>query len=451
MGFKPIEEIKIGELIQGNPIEQYVLQTHEREYDGCLVGIKVRYLEKVYLTENHQVKIRKRTYTRKKVNGKWVAEENWKPFEWIQAGQLTKIIKPKTKNIFCLIPKEKEEIPYKIRLEGRQIKRKEYELNKNMAKLLGLWFAEGSAFLTGKYSKYEFAFGKTENRLITWTCDALKEMELNPFIREIGPVTKIHGNSKPLVNFLKKNFGSGAKHKTIPIWLLKERKEIIREFVDGLVLGDGNTAKSHKSKAGICVRVKLANKLAILQLQQLLRKLGILATYRPVTTKSIIRGKEFISEQHQVSWTINSKRRMFCQDENYFYVPISKIDTIPYQGKVYNLTTTEGIFLMPFIVHNCGAGCLLIHMSVFEKMKPSVQKFDLSEPGTNQKLTCYKFWEFIVGNNVNLSEDIVFASRIKGLGYRIYADLTLRCGHLANAMIIEGKFEQTPLATGRDI
>ena len=75
-------------------------------------------------------------------------------------------------------------------------------------------------------------------------------------------------------------------------------------------------------------------------------------------------------------------------------------------------------------VEACGAGCLLIHSSVFEKMMSSVEKFDIVEPDTNKKLTCFKFWEHIVQNDVNLSEDIVLASRVKSLGYRIYADLS---------------------------
>lgn len=99
----------------------------------------------------------------------------------------------------------------------------------------------------------------------------------------------------------------------------------------------------------------------------------------------------------------------------------------------------------------CGAGCVLIHRSVFEKLTPSVEHFDISEPGTKNKLTCYKWWEYIVHNDVNLSEDIVLASRVKSIGYKIFADLSIRCGHLTNVMVKEGAFKNTPLTDGRDI
>jgi hypothetical protein len=102
-------------------------------------------------------------------------------------------------------------------------------------------------------------------------------------------------------------------------------------------------------------------------------------------------------------------------------------------------------------IDGCGAGCLLIHSSVFEKLKPGVEKFDLLDPSTKEVMTCWKFWEYIVHSRVNLSEDIVLASRVKGLGYRIFADLTLRCGHLTNVLVKDGTLKQTPLTTGREV
>jgi len=102
-------------------------------------------------------------------------------------------------------------------------------------------------------------------------------------------------------------------------------------------------------------------------------------------------------------------------------------------------------------VEATGAGCLLIHSSVFEKLKPTVEQFDLQDPVTAEKLPCWKFWEYIVHSNVNLSEDIVLASRVKGLGYKIFADLTIRCGHLSTVMVKEGAYKQTPLTTGREV
>jgi len=102
-------------------------------------------------------------------------------------------------------------------------------------------------------------------------------------------------------------------------------------------------------------------------------------------------------------------------------------------------------------VEAVGAGCLLIHSSVFEKLKPTVEQFDLLDPATKEVLTCWKFFEYIVHSNVNLSEDIVLASRVNGLGYKIFCDLGLKCGHLTSVMVKDGIFKQTPLTTGQEV
>ena len=102
-------------------------------------------------------------------------------------------------------------------------------------------------------------------------------------------------------------------------------------------------------------------------------------------------------------------------------------------------------------VEACGAGCMLIHSSVFEKLKPTVEQFDLQDPVTKEMLTCWKFWEYIIHSNVNLSEDVVLASRVKGLGYKIHCDLSVRCGHLLSVMVKEGVYKATPLTTGKEL
>ena len=102
-------------------------------------------------------------------------------------------------------------------------------------------------------------------------------------------------------------------------------------------------------------------------------------------------------------------------------------------------------------IEACGAGCMLIHSSVFEKLKPSVEKFDIQDDATKTMLTCWKFWEYLIHQNVNLSEDIVLASRAKGLGFKIFADLNLKCGHLTNVMVKDGRLKRTPLDAGREV
>lgn len=102
-------------------------------------------------------------------------------------------------------------------------------------------------------------------------------------------------------------------------------------------------------------------------------------------------------------------------------------------------------------VDGVGAGCLLMHSSVFEKLKPTVEQFDLQDPVTKEVLTCSKFFEYLVHHNVNLSEDIVMSSRVRGLGYKVFCDLGIKCGHLTTVMVKDGRYRETPLTSGKEV
>ena len=97
-----------------------------------------------------------------------------------------------------------------------------------------------------------------------------------------------------------------------------------------------------------------------------------------------------------------------------------------------------------------GAGMLLIHRSVLEKMAPTVPKWNVS-PEIEENLTIYEFFKLIMQDRVTLSEDVVFCSRAKGLGYKIYCDLGCRAGHLYTGMIKYGEKHFPPLSLGREI
>jgi len=102
-------------------------------------------------------------------------------------------------------------------------------------------------------------------------------------------------------------------------------------------------------------------------------------------------------------------------------------------------------------VEACGMGCILIHRKVFEDLKSACERFILINPDNpEEELECWKFYEFIHKDRVLLSEDVVFCSKAKGLGYHIYVDTSIKCKHLVGAQIDEtGKFDFTELEYGR--
>jgi hypothetical protein len=100
-----------------------------------------------------------------------------------------------------------------------------------------------------------------------------------------------------------------------------------------------------------------------------------------------------------------------------------------------------------------GAGCLLINVPlVLAKLSEQLPSFELLNPDTGQTLKCWKFFETIVqGKTCFLSEDVVFCSRVRHqLGYKIFLDTSIRCGHLTGVMVKEGRMGFTPLTLGRD-
>jgi len=98
-----------------------------------------------------------------------------------------------------------------------------------------------------------------------------------------------------------------------------------------------------------------------------------------------------------------------------------------------------------------GLGCTLIHRIVLEKLAEKSEKFRMLDPESGAELEVYKFMEFKMEDLVTISEDAHFCSRIQHeLGYKIFADLGLNCGHLCAAEVYDGKLDFPALEYGRE-
>jgi intein/homing endonuclease len=415
-GQRLIENIKPNDVILGVFGHQTVLDCKKRNYIGDIIKIEARYLPPVYFTEEHPILIKQ--YNTKNIETKWIEAKNV---------QRTKNRKQGKLNSFVVIPKEKEEIPRDVIPVDKVL-----ELTPKIAKLLGLWFAEGCAFATGENNKqhrYQFSYNMDEKELVDFTKDALKELGLNPFIRVVEDMhtTWVWGNSTSFTRFLRRNFGHGATEKKIPEWLFYERKNIIESFLEGLVLGDGHIGKEYdckniKKHYRPSTQLKLANNYAIIQIQRLFRKIGIVTSYRRSTSENEIRGKVYTSNQAALHWTPNPKKNYYKEDEDYYYFPISKITKTKYSGDVYNLTTTERQFLVPFIVHNCGMGMMLMRRRVLEAMRGAGY-------GTDEKP--FFHWE----HPDSMSEDFDFLVKAAKLGYKTWCLTDVKLSHMGDVVI----------------
>ena len=73
-----------------------------------------------------------------------------------------------------------------------------------------------------------------------------------------------------------------------------------------------------------------------------------------------------------------------------------------------------------------GAGCLLIHKSVF----------------TMLQFPWFR-WELDVSNPNGKSEDFYFCEKVRKAGMKIWADTSLRCGHVVTSVLTESGFTNT--------
>lgn len=236
------------------------------------------------------------------------------------------------------------------------------KLDKNLAKLLGYYCAEG--WVTGCKNrpnsyKLNFAFSKKEEKYV----EEVKTLILTIFglkakIVERKATITIELGKSSLALFFKNLCGSGASEKRVPKAINQARKIVVQQFLKGYINGDGwrrpketaiNTT-SHELAIGI---------------YWLILKLGFLPrfyTWQPPLIKKF--GKRTVKQStlFYVKWktkkpsTIREKMATKYKESNdYYFIPINKIKKRKYQGKVFNLEIErDHSYLANFIaVGNC--------------------------------------------------------------------------------------------------
>lgn len=238
------------------------------------------------------------------------------------------------------------------------------ELDEELAWALGLWFAEGS-ISTNK--------DKVPNGIrITTNLDDEKELankwldiitnkfnvngnSYESFIERNGKINKwynINVNSI-IIGKLFSSFGAGCKDKTIPEWIVNLPNNILSQFLEGVLVGDGTTTKSGARK------ITLANPKLILQLYQIGLKLnldmslqmqekaGKLSTTKYVYTL-LFRSNVLSRNRHSGLSSIPFK-------DGLNYCPIREICKTNKKEDVYDFTVEEdhSFSAAGVILHNC--------------------------------------------------------------------------------------------------
>lgn len=369
-----IEKINEGDIILSSTGgRERVLKKFTRQFSGELITIKPKGLPSIEITSEHKVltnKIRFKSLHRGQI--RIIEAPIWK-----KAGELQV-------DDWLIIPRTKIEREENFSLRqgrkglGASLSRgksgidnsswqdrriwQNYEVNKEIAFILGLWCAEGSVT---KYRAY-FHLGSHETELISKLRTLLKEnLGLDTYLDQKNSSANVLVNNKDFAEFLAMHIGRGARNKRIPTFIKEGTKEIARSFFLGLWNGDGDL---NNGKRGCRMRLGTASKRLFYDTMELLFKIGVSfgssidksGEYK-INNRKGLRGtcyNLFLSQAVFENKNRSDGHKIGCQMvilDNYVYIKIQYIKRKQVSDVlVYNLGTEDSTYNIPFIVHNCG-------------------------------------------------------------------------------------------------
>jgi Fe-S cluster assembly protein SufB len=352
-----IESVNPGDVVasqNGNPV--LVKQIMGRKYDGELIKITPMSPENNFsVTPEHPVLSipRKSVQCAPRKNRPSVLPEvnsdkfkKAKP-EFISAKNLKK-------GDFLVFPKIKP--PLNINLENN--------FSKELLTILGYYLAEGSPNLVAKKHKaISFCFHIDEKQYHKELRECLeKEFGTKGSIsyQKEKNAAVIFVYSDQLYDLCIKHCSRGSDNKELSSDLMNLSEQKIEYLIEAYFKGDGNVCYRYpKEKISKMIRVSSVSEKLIFQIQEILARKG---TYSYICRRK--GGDDFINErkitrrdQFCLSYTPAAKFKAVRQDDDYFYVPVRKVEKKQYSGAVFNLEcdSPNSYLAKGFTVHNCSA------------------------------------------------------------------------------------------------
>ena len=232
------------------------------------------------------------------------------------------------------------------------------DINEDIARLLGLYCAEGSVVKDKNRPNslvVNFSFAPDENQY----AEEVKELFAQYFDidarfvrRETSLGVSINKASAGLL--LKFLAGGRASEKRVPEPIFNAPKSVVQSFLNGIVDGDGHRVANGKISVTTVSR-DLAYGIAWLAL-----KLGHLPSIydTDIPSRGSIQGREVNRAPHQytiVWYEDNSIRQKMVETEEYYLIPIRSIELKDFDGFVFNMEVEEEHnYLANFLlVSNC--------------------------------------------------------------------------------------------------
>ena len=354
----------------GQPIEE--VATMCNAYNDDLVNIESQ-AGKISATKEHPFWIKKRIGNRHPIQ---TGETHWAQAKDIEEGD------------YVLVPRFREEEQENLEIidlrpfisqgtdsKGRQTfgnrAVKEIPLTEDVAWLIGMYVAEGSASPMVRFSlsieEQDYA-----NRLIC----TLESIGYSATISRNEEDHSLNVNSGAVVfgRWLKTHCGKDAHSKHVPQAILRHGDARIRQaFLQGVVAGDDcvQGCKHHERRR---VTVGVVSQSLIHELVLLLAQDGIGGSVnqcvwkpRPIGNSSCEKETTLFRLNYcpdGISYSprklngkiISSYSHSWRADDEGVWYKVKKVSTVPYQGLVYNLSTPSHTYIAGcFLVHNCDA------------------------------------------------------------------------------------------------
>lgn len=386
---KPIEQVQVGDkVLTHNGRYRKVYHTQVRPYTGYLYQIQIWSDPEAILqvTEEHPFLYVRRTRQgerNRRFKKEWVTPKDFKGRDYLAV--------PINKTV-----KSFDYYPFEVEFKGERVQFP-VPSTKEFFRLAGYYLAEGSVddrgYLSISFGTHEKENIKDAKWLIRRVFGIKKFYEM--VHRTNNGVSIVVASAK--VARIFKQFGTSARSKRIPQWMMIENPEKHKELIIGYFRGDGNYYnKAHKCGLKEIFRMNSISEILAWQIKDLLLKQGIVAFINKRTRKKEGRQTIYtigISGAFMVPFgklagikikeKINghSRATLFGIDSQFAYVPIRRItkrwvENLP----VYNFSVEEDESYVANSVaaHNCTAAMYSedsLHAAVVEIFVKKGAKF----------------------------------------------------------------------------
>ncbi|MDG6954047.1 MAG: DEAD/DEAH box helicase [Nitrososphaerota archaeon] len=376
-----IQELGVNDrvLTHGNNFEKVIGPT-SRPYDGPLLRVTPWFQLPMRMTPEHRVlrvaRVRHSVHSKLENRHWWTySEPEWTEAKNLKPGDM--VVFPRIKTVSDM---ERLTLPRIGPLRNQagtvgshwsRLKVKSIRLTSRDLEQLGMYLAEGFSEPQGQVY---FTFGANEDELTSLTVKWFKNLGLVPNVEDTTRHRrKVYACSKQVASLFREMFGTKAPEKRIPHEFLLLPVEKLSSLVRGVWKEDGNVARNGPKSA----RLDTTSRALAKQLFAILVKMGYMPSLkvsRRARKKS--NGKLKITHRHDL-YTVSisgSQYHRFAEtvllkprrtvdvnrefnrghvDDDFYYMPIRKIESEQYSGMVHNLEVEgHSSYVGSFVVHN---------------------------------------------------------------------------------------------------